>query len=97
LKFHRLGEHSPHVTDFYTNIEKASVPQVPKLPDKGIVVKFYDKDFRNKVFDLLQDAKKAANWNVPFKRPDSHVTQMPTVAVPSSLGGVAAIKKTIEN
>ena len=68
-----------------------------QLPQQGIVLKFYDKEFRDKLYDLLKDARKAAHWNVPFKRPDAHVSQIPTVATPSTLSGISAIKKTIEN
>ena len=53
---------------------KTPVPPKPQLPQQGIMIKFYDKDFRDKFYDLLQEAKKAAHWTVPFKRPDQHMS-----------------------
>jgi hypothetical protein len=73
------------------------VPPRIQLPYQGITLKFYDKDFRDKLYDLLKDARKASHWTVPFKRPDSHVTQHSAVTTPSTLSGISAIKKTIEN
>ncbi len=47
----------------------------------------------------MQDAVKAKSWTVPFKRPDSHVVQkLPThIQTPSTISGISAIKKTMEN
>ena len=62
------------MTDYFTNVVKIPVPPRPQLPQLGVMVKFYDKDFRDKFYDLLQEAKKAAHWTVPFKRPDQHMS-----------------------
>jgi hypothetical protein len=39
------------------------------LPIEGIELKFYDKDFRDRLDTLLKDALKAKHWLTPIKLP----------------------------
>jgi len=73
LTFSNLDQYSPHVIDFHTNISKTPLPQKPRLPSEGIVLKFYEKDFRDKFEGLLKDAIKAKSWLNPFKRSNNEM------------------------
>lgn len=69
MYFANLDKYSPHVTDFYTNFKKETLPPKPRLPMEGIELKFYDKEFRDRLETLLKDALKAKHWLTPLKLP----------------------------
>ncbi len=68
LSLSQLDSLSPHVIDYNTNILKKPLPSKPRLPAEGLVLKFYEKDYRDKFMKLLKDAIAAKSWLVPFKR-----------------------------
>ncbi len=62
-----LDKYSPYVNDLYTNLKKEALPSKPKMPAGGFELKFYDKDFRDRLDTLLKDALKAKHWLTPLK------------------------------